>query len=152
MTDRVDVFGLQGASVVHSRLQAAATRGLTRFVGRDVELDVLTQVLQRAAAGHGQLLAIVGEAGMGKSRLLYECVHTYRTESWRVLESASVSYGKAIPYFPVLNLLKRYMQIDDGDTPRTIRSKVTGRSGAKVTLCRLPVTFPTFGAAEQIAF
>jgi class 3 adenylate cyclase len=61
LSDRVDVFDLQGASVVHSRLQAAATRGLTRFVGRDVELDVLTQVLQRAAAGHGQSVSQIHE-------------------------------------------------------------------------------------------
>lgn len=70
--------------------------------------------------------ALVGEAGVGKSRLVYECLHSHRTQGWRVLEAASVSYGKATPYFPVLDLLKRYAQVDDYDDTRTIRAKVTG--------------------------
>ena len=57
----------------------------------------------------------------------YECVHSHRTQGWRVLESASVSYGKATPYFPVIDLLKRYCHVDDGDDARTIRAKVTGQ-------------------------
>jgi tetratricopeptide (TPR) repeat protein len=69
----------------------------------------------------------VGEAGVGKSRLVYECVHSHRTQGWRVLESASVSYGKATPYFPVIDLLRRYGHVDDGDDLRTIRAKVTGQ-------------------------
>ena len=69
----------------------------------------------------------MGEAGVGKSRLVYECVHSHRTQGWRVLESASVSYGKATPYFPVIDLLKRYCHVDDGDDARTIRAKVTGQ-------------------------
>jgi hypothetical protein len=58
---------------------------------------------------------------------VYECVHSYRAQGWRVLESASVSYGKATPYFPVLDLLRRYSHVDDGDDLRTIRAKVTGQ-------------------------
>src|SRR5215510_10764527 len=81
---------------------------------------------ERAGAGHGQVVAAVGEAGVGKSRLVYEFVHSYRTQSWLVLEAASVSYGKATPYFPVVELLKRYMRVEDGDEPRTVRAKVTG--------------------------
>ena len=69
---------------------------------------------------------MVGEAGVGKSRLAYEFVHSHRTQQWLVLESASVSYGKATPYFPVLDLLKRYVHVEDGDEPRTVRAKVTG--------------------------
>src|SRR5881296_2672022 len=65
--------------------------------------------------------------GVGKSRLVYECVHSHRTQGWRVLESASVSYGKATPYFPVIDLLRRYCHVDDGDDARTIRAKVTGQ-------------------------
>ena len=119
-------FELLGASDIRRRLQAAALRGLTRFVGREPELTALTQALARAGAGHGQVVALVGEAGVGKSRLVYECVHSHRTQGWRVLEAASVSYGKATPYFPVLDLLRRYAQVDDHDDPRTIRAKVTG--------------------------
>ena len=109
------------------RLQAAAARGLTPFVGRQHELEALHQALARAQTGHGQVVALVGDAGVGKSRLVYECVHSHRTQGWRVLESASVSYGKATPYFPVIDLLKRYCHVDDGDDARTIRAKVTGQ-------------------------
>jgi class 3 adenylate cyclase/tetratricopeptide (TPR) repeat protein len=125
-TEPVEGFELLGASDLRRRLQAAALRGLTRFVGREPELAALTQALARAGAGQGQVVALVGEAGVGKSRLVYECVHSHRTQGWRVLETASVSYGKATPYFPVLDLLRRYAQVDDHDDARTIRAKVTG--------------------------
>ena len=69
----------------------------------------------------------MGEAGVGKSRLAYEFVHANQTQDWRVLESASVSYGKATPYFPVLDLLERYCHLDERDDPRTMRAKVTGQ-------------------------
>src|SRR4029450_13578715 len=108
LTAPVDVFELVGASGIRRRLQATAARGLTRFVGRDTEFLALVQGLEQAGAGHGQVVAVVGEAGVGKSRLVYECVHSHYTQGWRVLESASVSYGKATPYFPVIDLLKRY--------------------------------------------
>jgi hypothetical protein len=64
---------------------------------------------------------------VGKSRLVYEFVHAHRTHGWLVLESASVSYGKATPYFPVIDLLERYAHLDDHDEPRAIRAKVTGQ-------------------------
>ena len=126
-TAPVDVFELVGASGIRRRLQATAARGLTRFVGRDTEFAALVQALERAGAGHGQVVAVVGEAGVGKSRLVYECLHSHHTQGWRVLESASVSYGKATPYFPVLDLLRRYAHVDERDDPRTIRAKVTGQ-------------------------
>ena len=126
LTEPVDVFELVEASAIRRRLQAAATRGLTRFVGRETELVALQQALARAEAGHGQVVALVGEAGVGKSRLVYELVHSHRTQGWLVLESASVSYGKATPYFPVIDLLKRYAHVEDRDEPRTVRARVTG--------------------------
>ena len=127
LVEPVEVFELLGASGVRRRLQAAAARGLTRFVGRDQELAAIQQALAQASAGHGQVVTLVGEAGVGKSRLVYECVHSHRTQGWLLLESASVSYGKATPYFPVLDLLRRYGHVDDGDDLRTIRAKVTGQ-------------------------
>jgi class 3 adenylate cyclase/tetratricopeptide (TPR) repeat protein len=125
--DPVEVFELVGASTIRGRLQASAARGLTRFVGRQQELMALQQALERAGVGHGQVVAIVGEAGQGKSRLVYEFVHARHIQSWRVLESASVSYGKATPYFPVIDLLRRYCHIEEHDDTRTIRAKVTGQ-------------------------
>ncbi len=127
LLEPVEVFELVGASPLRRRLQAAAARGLTRFVGRQHELDTLHQALAQAAAGHGQVVALVGEAGVGKSRLAYEFVHAHPMQGWLVLESASVSYGKATPYFPVLDLLKRYCHLDERDDPRTVRAKVTGQ-------------------------
>ena len=127
LRDPVEVYEVTGAGVVRSRLQAAAARGLTRFVGRQPELETLQQALAQAQAGHGQVVALVGEAGVGKSRLLYEFGHSHHTQGWLVLESASVSYGKATPYFPVVDLLKRYCHVEERDDPRTIRAKVTGQ-------------------------
>jgi class 3 adenylate cyclase/tetratricopeptide (TPR) repeat protein len=127
LPDPVDVFELVGASPLWRRFQAAAARGLTRFVGRQHELETLHQALAQAVAGHGQVVALVGEAGVGKSRLAYEFVRAPQTQSWLVLESASVSYGKATPYFPVIDLLKRYCHLDEQDDPRTVRAKVTGQ-------------------------
>ena len=127
LPDPVEVFELIGASALRRRFQAAAARGLTPFVGRQQELDAVHQALERARTGQGQVVALVGEAGVGKSRLVHECVHSHHTQGWRVLESASVSYGKATPYFPVIDLLKRYCHVDDGDDARTIRAKVTGQ-------------------------
>jgi class 3 adenylate cyclase/tetratricopeptide (TPR) repeat protein len=127
LRDPVEVYEVIGAGVVRSRLQAAAARGLTRFVGRQHELETLQQALVQAHAGHGQVVALVGEAGVGKSRLLYEFGHSHHTQGWLVLESASVSYGKTTPYFLVVDLLRRYCHVEERDDPRTIRAKVTGQ-------------------------
>src|SRR5207253_10874184 len=91
LTEPGEVCELVGASTIRRRLQASAARGLTRFVGRQQELAVLQQALERAGGGHGQVVALVGEAGVGKSRLVYECVHSHQTPGWLILESASVS-------------------------------------------------------------
>jgi class 3 adenylate cyclase/tetratricopeptide (TPR) repeat protein len=124
----VEVCELTGASPLRRRLQAAAAaRGLTPLVGRQPELETLRQTLAQAHAGRGQVMALVGEAGVGKSRLVYELLHSHPTQGWRVLESASVSYGKATPYFPVIDLLKRYCHVEDGDDVRAVRAKVTGQ-------------------------
>jgi class 3 adenylate cyclase len=127
LTEPVEVFELVGASALRRRMQVAAARGLTRFVGRQTELASLQQALERAGAGHGQVVALVGEAGVGKSRLVYEFVHAHPMQGWQVLESASVSYGKATPYFPVLELLRHYGHVEEHDDLRTIRAKITGQ-------------------------
>jgi class 3 adenylate cyclase/tetratricopeptide (TPR) repeat protein len=121
------VYELTGTIQTRSRLQASAVRGLSRFVGRDRELEQLGQALERAAAGHGQAVAVVGEAGVGKSRLAWEVTRSHRTHGWLVLESGSVSYGKATPYLPVIELLKVYCRIQERDEPRAIRERVAGK-------------------------
>ncbi|HSF31586.1 MAG TPA: adenylate/guanylate cyclase domain-containing protein [Candidatus Tectomicrobia bacterium] len=127
IAEPVEVFELLGASGTQRRVQAAAARGLTRFVGRQTEMATLTNAMAQAEAGHGQVVALVGEAGVGKSRLVYELTHSHHIHGWLVLESASVSYGKATPYFPVIDLLKRYAHVEEHDDARTIRAKVTGQ-------------------------
>jgi tetratricopeptide (TPR) repeat protein len=127
LAEAVEVYEVTGAGPARTRLQATARRGLTRFVGRDAELEQLRRAQQLAGTGHGQIAAIVGEAGVGKSRLVHEFTHSHRVQGWRVLESASVSYGKATSYLPVIDLLKGYFKIQDGDTLRELREKVTGK-------------------------
>src|SRR5260370_41834034 len=90
-------------------------------------MEQLRRALLLAAAGHGQVAAIVGEAGVGKSRLLYEFTHSHHLQGWRVLESASVSHGKATRYLPVIDLLKSYFAIVDPDDPRTRREKLKAK-------------------------
>ena len=123
----VEVFELAGAGPTRTPLQAFAARGLTRFVGRQLEIEALRQALGHAAAGHGQVVAVIGEPGVGKSRLCYEFTHSHRTHGWLVLESSAISYGQATPYLPVRELLKAYFQIDGRDEARKIREKVTGK-------------------------
>jgi predicted ATPase/class 3 adenylate cyclase len=123
----VETFSLTGATVVRSRLQAAALRGLTRFVGRDAEVEHLRRILGQASAGKGQVVAIVGEAGVGKSRLVYEFTQSHRVQDWLILEASSVSYGKATSYLPVIDLLKGYFKIGDRHDHREMRAKVLGR-------------------------
>jgi class 3 adenylate cyclase/tetratricopeptide (TPR) repeat protein len=122
-----EVYELTGAGPLRSRLHAAAARGLTRFVGREAELGQLREALARAAQGHGQLVAVVGEPGVGKSRLVWEVTHSHRIHGWLVLQAGSVSYGKATSYLPVISLLKSYVGIEDRDGPRAVREKLTGK-------------------------
>src|SRR5262250_638720 len=123
----IPVYELTGSVPTRSRFQASTARGLTRFVGRDRELQQLGQALERAAAGHGQAVAVVGEAGVGKSRLVWEFSRSHRTHGWLVLESGSVSYGKPMPYLPVIELLKSYCRIQERDDPRAMRERVAGK-------------------------
>jgi len=123
----IEAYEVTGAATVRSRLHAAAARGLTRFVGRDSELEQLRQALERARAAHGQVVAVVGEPGVGKSRLYWEFTHSHRTQGWLIVESSSVSYGKATAFLPLIDLVRAYFQIETRDEARKIREKVTGK-------------------------
>jgi class 3 adenylate cyclase/tetratricopeptide (TPR) repeat protein len=127
VADPVEVFELVGTGQARTRLQAAAVRGFTLFVGRDAEIEQLRQASERARSGHGQVVAVVGEPGVGKSRLFWEFTHSHRVQNWLLLESSSVSYGKATAYFPLIDLLKAYFHIETGDDGRRIREKITGK-------------------------
>src|SRR2546428_2749490 len=124
----IEAFELTGAGAVRTRLQAARARGFRSFVGRDAEMDQIRQAAAQARQGRGQVVAVVGEAGVGKSRLFYEFIHSPHVPGggWRVLEASSVSYGKATPFLPLAELLRGYFRIDDRDDLRAVRAKVTG--------------------------
>jgi class 3 adenylate cyclase/tetratricopeptide (TPR) repeat protein len=127
LQEPIEIYEILRAGLVRSRLQAAAARGLTRFVGRDPELDQLRQAWERAGAGQGQVVAVIGEPGVGKSRLFYEFTHSHHTHGGLLLASSSVSYGKATPYLPIIDFLKGYFGIEVHDDARKRREKVTGK-------------------------
>jgi tetratricopeptide (TPR) repeat protein len=122
----MEVFELDGVGAVRTRLQVSAARGLTKFVGRERELDVLRNALELSARGQGQMVSLVGEAGTGKSRIVWEVTQAM-TEGWLVAETSSNSYGKAGPYFPVIDMLRRYCGVEAGDDGQAIRDKLTAK-------------------------
>ena len=149
LNEPMEAYEITGAGPVRSRLQAAAARGFTPFVGRTAEFETLCQALDQAKGGRGQVVALVGEPGVGKSRLFWEFTHSRRTVDWLILASGSVSYGKASAYLPVTDLLKAYFAIEDRDDVRKIREKVTGKL---LTLDKsLEPTLPAFLALLDVA-
>src|SRR5262245_29609808 len=127
LAEPVEIYELTGAGTAPNRFRASLARGLTRFVARDTEVDQLRHALESAKAGHGQIVAVIGEPGVGKSRLFYEFAHSHRTQGWLILEGGSVSHGKATSYLPVIDLLKGYFKIQNADDHRPIRERVTGK-------------------------
>jgi predicted ATPase/class 3 adenylate cyclase len=145
----VNVYEVTGVGALRTRLQRAAGRGLTKFVGRQREMEAMKAAAERAKAGHGQIVAAMGEAGVGKSRLFYE-FKAVAQDGCLVLEAFSVSHGKASSYLPVIELLKDYFGIAAEDDERRRREKVTGKI---LTLERaledaLPYMFVLVGAEE----
>jgi len=159
----VEVYEVTGVSPIRSRLHAAAARGLTRFVGRDPEMGQLSVALGRARSGSGQLVAVVGDPGVGKSRLYWEFTRSHQIDGCLILESTSVSYGKATAYLPVIDLLRAYFKVEDRDDTRAVQEKITGKLltldenlrvalPALLSLLGVPVTDPrweSLGASER---
>jgi len=125
VSEPVAVHEVTGLGPLRTRLQIAAQRGLTKFVGRQTELEQMKRALELARQGHGQLVAAMGEPGVGKSRLFLEFKAVAQSETL-VLEAYSVSHGKASAYLPVIDLLKNYFAIVPEDDERKRRAKVTG--------------------------
>jgi class 3 adenylate cyclase/tetratricopeptide (TPR) repeat protein len=126
VTEPVDVFEVTGLGPLRTRLQRAVGRGLTKFVGRQREIDAMKHAAEMAKTGHGQIVAAMAEAGVGKSRLFFE-FKAIAQAGWMVLETFSVSHGKASSYQPVIELLCNYFKITDEDDDRSRREKVAGR-------------------------
>jgi tetratricopeptide (TPR) repeat protein len=125
----LEVFELVGAGPPRTHLQAFAARALTRFVGRQAELEAIRHALEQAGEGHGQLVAIIGEPGVGKTRLFYEFLCAPWPQGWLLLESQAASYGQATPYHPVRELLNAYFQLEGRDDEERRREKVTSKLG-----------------------
>jgi class 3 adenylate cyclase/predicted ATPase len=152
VSEPVPIYEVLGVGPLRTRLQVAARRGLVRFVGRQPELAQMQRAWEQAQRGQGQIVAVVGEPGVGKSRLCYE----FKLLSQRdglVLETFSVSHGKAYPYLPLIELLQHYFQIPPQDDERRRQEKVTGKV---LTLDRrledaLPYLGALLGCAEPAA-
>jgi len=126
LSDPVEVYNVTGLGPLRTRLQRAAGRGLSRFVGREREIAEMRRALTLVREGRGQIVAAMGEAGLGKSRLFFEFKATSQA-GCLVLETFSFSHDKASPYAPLIGLLKNYFDLDAADDARKRREKVTGK-------------------------
>jgi class 3 adenylate cyclase/ribosomal protein L40E len=126
VSEPVNVYEVTGLGLLRTRLQRSAGRGLTKFVGRQREMDAMKHAAQQAKAGRGQIVAAMAEAGVGKSRLLHEFKAVSQSE-WMVLEAFSVSHGKASAFLPVIDLLWSYFEISSDDDERKRREKINGK-------------------------
>jgi class 3 adenylate cyclase/tetratricopeptide (TPR) repeat protein len=126
VSEPVNVYEVTGLGPLRTRLQRAAGQGLTKFVGREREMEALRHAAEQARSGHGQIVGAMAEPGVGKSRLFFE-FKAKNQSGWMVLEAFSVSHGQASAYLPVLDLLQSYFKIAPSDDARTRREKVTGR-------------------------
>jgi class 3 adenylate cyclase/tetratricopeptide (TPR) repeat protein len=149
VSEPVNVYEVTGLGPLRTRLQRSAGRGLTKFVGREREMEALMHAAAQAKSGHGQIVAAMAEPGVGKSRLYFEFKATSQS-GWMVLETFSVSHGKASAYLPVIDLLRNYFDIAAGDDERKRREKVTGRILAldRSLEDTLPYLFSLLGIVE----
>jgi class 3 adenylate cyclase/pimeloyl-ACP methyl ester carboxylesterase len=127
LSQPVEAFDLLGVGAARTRLQASASRGLTPFVGRTGDLAALDRARELAAGGHGQMVALVGDPGVGKSRLFYELTRASRMRPWLVLEGTSVSSGRASAWAPAVDLLKSYFALTPADDRGRSAEKVLGK-------------------------
>jgi len=119
------IYELTGPGPIRSRLQLAASRGLSRFVGRQLELTDLATAMKHARNGHGQVVALVGEPGVGKSRLSREFTAGHLSDEWRILEAFATPFDTSAAYRPMISLLRSYFDVQEWDDARAIRERVT---------------------------
>src|SRR5439155_22808815 len=118
---------LEGRGARRTRLDLSRARGFSRFVGRAHEMATLEAALARALDGQGQVVGVVAEAGVGKSRLCYEFAERCRTRGLSVYEAHCVAHGKMIPFLPILEIMRGYFSISERDGDRVAREKIAGR-------------------------
>lgn len=119
-----EAYELIEATEVETRIEAAAAKGLTKFVGRGVEMEALTAALEKARNGSGQVVGIVGEAGVGKSRLLLELRNLLPGGECSYYEGRCLHFGGSMAYLPMLDILKAHFDIKDGDQELVIKGKM----------------------------
>ncbi|MGB7292191.1 MAG: adenylate/guanylate cyclase domain-containing protein [Thermodesulfobacteriota bacterium] len=107
-----------------TRLEISKELGFTKFIGREREIEVLRDSFAKSMGGSGQVVTIVGDAGIGKSRLLFEFRKLLDDENMLYLEGRCISYGKSISYLPVIDIIKKRFLVDKLDTEKTIRKKI----------------------------
>ncbi|MFC1895309.1 AAA family ATPase [Thermodesulfobacteriota bacterium] len=122
--DPQETYELVKASKVETRIAASMAKGLTRFVGRKREMETLSDAFEKAQSGSGQVVGIVGEAGVGKSRLLIQLRDILPQGAYAYLEGRCLHYGGSMPYLPVLDILRSYFEIKEGDREVSIRKSV----------------------------
>ncbi len=138
LTEPMELYELGGRRELRGLLRAPHAQGLTRFVGRETEIAELRRAAGRAISGHGQVLAVVGEPGVGKSRLVYEFTRGWLDPGWRLLETAAVSYGRSTPYLPVIRLLRSCFGLEDNPRPERIQQAVARQTGIVDPAGQLP--------------
>jgi class 3 adenylate cyclase/tetratricopeptide (TPR) repeat protein len=136
----VKVYRLIAPSTRRTRFDVSAERGLTPFVGRERELELLLDGFERVKAGKGQAFSIISEAGVGKSRLLYEFRKSVANEDVTFLEGRCLSYGRSVAYHPVIDILKSNFDIHEGEGDQEIREKV--KKGLNLIGVDEPSTLP----------
>lgn len=124
VAEPVALLALRAKSRLRLRWQARSARGLARFVGREAEIARLGDLLERAANGTGQVAAIVGEAGMGKSRLVHEFVHSRLLEGCTVLETGASSLETSATYLAIAQLVRAWFGIEEGDAQAEALAKL----------------------------
>ena len=134
------VYQVIAPSSRRTRFDVSAERGLTPFVGRQRELELLLDGFERSREGRGQAISIISEAGIGKSRLLYEFRKAVTNEDVTFLEGRCLSYSRNVAYHPIVDILKANFEIQDNDTDQQIRQKVT--SFLKIIQVDEPSTLP----------
>ncbi len=127
VAEPVQVHRLAGRGEAHTRFDVSRQRGLSRFVGRAADLLVLEAALAEVAAGHGQAVGVVAEAGTGKSRLCFEFLELCRARGMQVFEGRAVAHGRHIPLLPILELMRALLGILAHDDARSAREKIAGR-------------------------
>jgi predicted ATPase/class 3 adenylate cyclase len=123
----IQVYELVGAGSARSRFDLSRERGLSRFVGRAEEMKLLNDALEQAKQGRGGVIGVVADPGVGKSRLCQEFADRCRAEGIDVYETQAQAHGTAIPFLPVLQMLRAYFGIEDRDSERVAREKIAGR-------------------------